>query len=330
MKKINLGISGCANVAKKYAIDAFKKIEGIDKVYIASRDTNKAKEWAKNFGIEFKDSYESILEDQSINAIYIPLPISMHEEWAIKCAEKGKHVICEKTLAGHLDCTKRIVNAFKERNLTLFENFVCDYHPQHNKIISLINKGEIGKPMIFKSFFGFMVPEGNIRRDKNLDTGCFNDIGGYMVFMSRKIFREEPVSVIADFNHEEGSLYMKFPNNKTAFGAFGFNHAYQNNYSVWGSKGVIGTDRAYSIPVGTKVMVNLFKTNMTGDTNEKIEIENSNQFELIFRDFCSTIINQDNEKRTKKYEDIMSQARVIQLLRDANDNGTKISNDNLI
>jgi predicted dehydrogenase len=322
--KINIGILGCAKIAGKYAINAFKSLNKVDKIFIASRDINKAKKWASEFGIGFKNSYDDLINDSSIDAIYIPLPVSLHEEWAVKCAEKGKHVICEKSLASNLGSTTRIVNNFNKKGLVLFENFACDYHPQHSKILSLIKKGEIGNPLIFNSYLGFEVGEGDIRKDKKLDNTCFNDQATYIVFMSRKMFKAEPISVYGNFDDNQGTLHMTFPGNKTAFGAFGFNHAYQNNYSIWGSKGLIEIKRAYGITPKDKAIIHLFRANPKGDTSEQIEVENVNQFELIFRDFCTAIINKDDKKRMEKYKLILAQAKVMQELRDSNDLTRKV------
>lgn len=323
-EKINMGILGCAKIARKYAINAFKNLKEVDKIFIASRDVDKAKRWAEEFGIGFKDSYENLIKDNSIDAVYIPLPIKFHEEWAVKCAENNKHVICEKSLSPNFDSAKRIVNNFNKEGLVLFENFMCDYHPQHSKILSLIHKGEIGNPLIFRSYFGVEILEGDIRKDESLDTGCLNDVGTYIVFMSRKMFQDEPISVVADFDQNQGTIYMKFPGNKTAFGGFGFNHAYQNNYGVWGSKGLVETKRAYSITPTTKAIINLFKVNPKGDTSEQIEVENVNQFELIFNDFCQTILNKDDKKRLNKYGAILSQGRIMEALRTSNRLGKKV------
>lgn len=325
--KINIGILGCANVARKYAINAFKNLKEVDKIFIASRDIEKAKKWAKDFNIEFKNSYEDLVKDGSIDAVYIALPVKLHEEWAIKCAENKKHVICEKSLSFDFDSVGRMVNSFNKEKLVLFENFVCEYHPQHSKILSLIKNDEIGNLLVFGSYFGFNVSEEDIRKDESLDTGCLNDIGAYMVFMAMKLFQEEPISVVANFNQNQGTIYMEFSSNKTAFGGFGFNHAYQNNYSVWGSRGLIETKRAYSIAPDAKAVINLFKANTEGDTNEQIEVEGANQFELIFKDFCQAIINKDDKKRMNKYELILSQGKIMEALRTSNNLNKKISLD---
>lgn len=317
-RKLNIGILGCANVARKYAINAFKNLKEVGKIFIASRDVSKAKKWSEEFNIGFKNSYEEIVRGEEIDVIYIPLPTALHEEWAIKCAENGKHVICEKTLSFNLDSTRKMVEEFRKRDLFLFENFVCDYHPQHTKILSLIKSGEIGNPLFFGSHFGFEVSEGDIRLNKSMENGCFNDMGTYMVLMSRRIFQEEPISVVADFTQSQGIIYMEFSNEKSAVGSFGFNRAYQNNYSVWGSKGRVETKRAYSIPPTMKAIVSLLKVKPEGDINEQIEVDAVNQFELAFSDFCKAIIEKNEGKRLERYTAILSQAKVMEALRNSN------------
>ena len=317
-KKLNIGILGCASVARRHAINALKNIDEVNKIFISSRDVEKAKRWAEEFGIEFKNSYEDLIDDPSIDAVYVPLPTKLHEEWVLKCAQKGKHVICEKTISSDFESVKRIADSFKNKELVLFENFACDYHPQHSKILSLIKEGRIGNLLVFSSYFGFEVLGENIRKDEGLDNGCFNDQGAYIVFMSRKIFQEEPVSVTADFNQNQGTIYMEFPNNRIAMGGFGFNHAYQNNYSIWGSKGLVEIKRAYSIAPTAKAIISLFKANPQGDATEQIEITGVNQFELIFKDFCRTNLDNDEKKRKEKYSSILSQGKVMDALRTSN------------
>ena len=140
---MNVGILGCASVAKKYVIEALKTTTEVEKVFIASRDEKKAQSTAKEFGIEFKKSYEEIVNDSEIGAVYVPLPIGLHEEWVLKAAEKGKHIICEKSISDSYESTKNMVAACKAKKLTLFENFMCDYHPQHSKVLSMIHDKEI-------------------------------------------------------------------------------------------------------------------------------------------------------------------------------------------
>ena len=107
--KLRIGILGCANVARKSAIPALRNLQNIELVGIASRDLLKANQWVKEFGINNAYSYDDLVESDEIDAIYVPLPIGLHEKWVIKAAENGKHVICEKSISDNFNSVKKIV-----------------------------------------------------------------------------------------------------------------------------------------------------------------------------------------------------------------------------
>jgi predicted dehydrogenase len=113
MKKIRVGILGCANIAEKYAIAAFKSLPIVELVAIASRDGQKAAEWAKRHALE-AETYESLIARADIDVIYSPLPVGLQEAWTLKAAEAGKHVICEKSVTYSLDSARRMVSACRK------------------------------------------------------------------------------------------------------------------------------------------------------------------------------------------------------------------------
>lgn len=320
-KKLNIGILGSANVAKKYAIRAFKSLSAVGNVYVSSRDVNKSKLVANEFGIDSKESYKSIIDDKDIDAVYIPLPIGLHEEWAIKAASAKKHVICEKSLSGNFASAKKMIECCRSNNVVLFEDFMCEYHPQHEKVLSLVSKGEIGKLFAFRGYFGFPpLDRGNFRYSKELGGGSLNDAGAYPVFMARKILNSEPVAVTCNLVMEhgidvKGAAYMEFPNNILAFVAFGFDNAYQNNYSLWGSKGVVTVKRAYSIPPDMKPSIEIYKNDGSKDIFTEIETPAANHFELIFDNFLQTILKNNDKKRNERYMQMLNQAKVLEAMR---------------
>lgn len=330
--KPHIGILGCAAIAEKYAIKAFQALDIVGKISIASRDREKAKKWAVKFQIGSHDSYEALLEDPSVDAIYIPLPISLHEEWALKAIEAKKHILCEKSLSGNLASVRRIVEGCKRNGLVLFENFMCDYHPQHEAVLDAIHQEAIGKPLVFRGYFGFPpFPRNNIRNRRELGGGGLNDIGAYTVFMARKILESEPEYITCRLEQDpitdvdvRGNAYLEFPSGKTAFASFGFDNVYQNNYSIWGSQGIISVDRAYSISPELEPIVTLYKNENQTATNDKIDVSPTNHFELIFDDFCKTILNDDLKHRQKKYDQIENQATVLEAMRLSSEKNKKI------
>ena len=321
-KIVRIGILGCANVARKSAIPAIKTVKNAKLITIASRDVEKAEQWASEYNAEFDQSYESLIKRKDLGAVYIPLPIGLHEEWAIKAAENGKHIICEKSLSDNYNSVKRIVETCRRKGIVLFENFMCGYHPQHQKVISLIQEGVIGKPLVFKGYFGFPpINSSSFRYDKELGGGSLNDAGAYTVFMARKMLGE-PIKATSTFNMDpkkevdiNGSAILEFADNKTALISFGFDNVYQNNYSIWGSKGKIKVHRAFSIPPNLKPMVELITNDGVNEKINNLDLLPADQFRLIFTDFFNTIINQDIVKINNLYAEILLQAKVMETLR---------------
>ncbi len=323
-KKLRIGILGCANVARKHAISAFKSLQIAELKGIASRDKEKAKAWAGEFSIPFYGTYDSIINNPDIDAVYIALPTGLHEEWAIKAANAKKHILCEKSISVSLGSVKRIVDACKRNSVVLFENFMCAYHPQHLKVKEII-KEELGNAFTFVGRFGIPhMEKENFRYKKELGGGSLNDLGAYLVFMSNLIFEDSPVAVTCSLHNDaqtnidlHGSALLEFPGEKTSLISFGLGMLYQNNYSIWGSSGIIRVNRAYSIPKDMPPDIVLIKNEKFNETTEKIDAQTAHQFMLGFKAFCEAAINKDSKETVKKYEEIIMQAKIMQAMRDS-------------
>lgn len=327
-KKVQVGILGCANIAERYAIPAFKKLDNVELVAIASRDKEKASAWAEKFNLE-AESYESLITRTDIEVIYSPLPVGLQEEWAIKAGKAGKHVICEKSITYSFDSAKRMVDAFGAKNLALYENFVPEFHPQHARILSLIADGSIGEPRVLRAFYGFPgFPANDIRLQKKLHGGSLNDCGCYTVFMARKIFDAEPLAVTCSLSQGvevdmHGSALLEFPIG-TALLGFGFDQMYQNTYSVWGSKGMVGTKRAFAIPPDLKPPVELVTNNGKEERTIAIDVPAANQFMLSFKYVCDAIARSDTAEFALMRSRILQQAKVMEAMRQSAREGKRV------
>ena len=320
MKKIRVGILGCANIAEKYAIGAFKSLPSVQLVAIASREKQKAEEWATRHGLE-AETYESLIARSDIDVIYSPLPTGLQEEWALKTAAAGKHLICEKSITGSLDSAQRIVDTFKKNGLALYENFAPEFQPQHEKVLSLIKEGAIGTPHVWNGQYGFPpFPQGDIRYRADLKGGALNDCGCYTVFMARKILQAEPVAVTCTLSNDgaevdiKGSALLEFPH-ASALIAFGFDHLYQNTYSVWGSKGMVRTDRAFAIPPALVSTVELVTNDGSRESRETLETPAADRFALSFDFFCKAVAANDTDAFQDMYGRIVRQASVLEAMR---------------
>lgn len=323
---MKIGILGCAAIAKRYAIPAFKNL-GVD-ITVASRDPEKARAWAQELSINSATSYDNLLQSD-IDAVYIPLPIGMHEEWILKAAEAGKHIICEKSITNDYASAKNVVDACKQARIMLYENFVCNFHPQHEKITSLIASNTIGEPLIFNG--AFIIPHieaENIRYNKALGGGALNDVGCYPVYMARKMFSTEPTSVFCSMTIDpttkvdiEGTALLEF-NGKWSFASFGLRAAYQNRYEILGRSGKILTNNAYSVPPDKEPIVEIHKNINRQDAVESIPIAATNQFALSFSDALSNL--NSTTAHLDYYTRILKQAKILEAMRLSANQGKKM------
>lgn len=330
VKKLRIGILGCARIAERYAIPAFKSLSNVELVAIASRSEEKAEEYAARHQLE-AEGYESLIARKDIDAVYSPLPVGLQEEWVLKAATAGKHIMCEKSITYSLESAERMIDACKKNNIALYENFVPEFHPQHAKILSLINEGKIGIPRVWNGAYGFPpFPENDIRYRADLKGGALNDAGCYTVFMARKILQGEPRAVTCALSQGDrevdiaGSALLEFENGE-ALMSFGFDHLYQNTYSVWGSKGMVRTNRAFAVPPDLISPVELITNDGTKDARTTVDIPAANQFALSFDFFSKAVIAQDTKQFNDIYSRIEKQARVLDAMRVSSREGRRVA-----
>src|SRR5579862_2699998 len=196
-KKVRWGILSTASIGVRKIIPAMQKGEWSEVTAIASRDLTKAKETARSLGIpRAYGSYEELLADPQIEAIYNPLPNQMHVPWSIKAAEAGKHVLCEKPLSLTVEEAKTLVEARDRTGVKIGEAFMVRTHPQWLRTLELVKAGRIGSLRSITGFFSyFNVDPANIRNIPEYGGGALMDVGCYPITTSRFIFGEEPTRV---------------------------------------------------------------------------------------------------------------------------------------
>jgi len=198
-QKIRWGIISTAKIARKKVIPGIKKTNNNEVVAICSRNLSNAQSVAEEFGIEKAyGSYEQLLEDDNIDAIYNPLPNHLHVSWAIKALEAGKHVLCEKPLGMDAsDAAKLLSASRKYPDLKVMEAFMYRFHPQWIKTKELVDNGALGTVRTIQAAFTYHnVDANNIRNMADIGGGGLMDIGCYCISFSRFIFGEEPTSAV--------------------------------------------------------------------------------------------------------------------------------------
>jgi predicted dehydrogenase len=197
---LRIGILGAANIAKQFARDvAPSKAARI--VAVGSRDADTAAAFAAAHGIaRHHGSYAALLADTELDAIYLPLPNSLHAEWAIKAFESGKHVLCEKPLALGRDQARTMFDAARRHGVMLLESLPYQFQPQTIDMLALLQEGVIGAVRSVQACFGFTLPnpQNNIRMKPELGGGALLDAGSYPLSLIRLAMGCAPQRVHAD------------------------------------------------------------------------------------------------------------------------------------
>jgi NDP-hexose-3-ketoreductase len=311
---INIGILGCASIADRSVIPAILNLpNNFNLIAIASRSQEKSDRWAAKFNCKGYNKYEDLLADESIDAIYLPLPTGLHFEWISKALKAGKHIYAEKSFSNNLSQTITLIEKAKKHKLTLFEGYMFQYHSQHNQVKKIIEKGTIGEIRHFSSKFGFPpLDPTNFRYNPILGGGALLDAAGYTIKVTRLILGDDmkiKASTLkfknANSQNEINVYGSAFMSNNRGIGAslaFGFDNYYQCNYEIWGTKGKIMVERAFTPKPEQKPTILVDKNNI----QQQIELEADNHFEKALIEFYDVI--KSETKRNSQYKEIYLQS----------------------
>ncbi len=317
-KKIRFGIIGCSRIAESSTIPAILNSNHAELIFIGSRTQEKAQNFATKFNCKNYGSYTDVLKDNNVDAVYISLPVGLHEEWTIKAAKAGKHILCEKSSTTSYASAKRMVDAAKQNNVRLMEGFMFRFHPSHSKVLELIHNGVLGKIFSFYGIYGFQqIPKSDIRYKKELGGGVLNDAVCYPLCASRIIFDKEPIEVMCNLQinketeiDERAVVIINYGQDQVAQMVVGYDLFYQSLYSIWGTVGVIRLSRSYNIPPDMPASLSV----NSHTENKELTIEPANHFVLMVNGFCKEIVGVDTS--TFNFEtDLLNQAKVMEAAR---------------
>ena len=326
--KIKWGILSTAGIATKHVIPAMMGSKYCDVHAISSRNKDKAKSVANQFEIsKYYDSYDELLADNEIEAIYIPLPNNMHVPWAIKALRAGKHVLVEKPVGlCSLEAQELFDESQKHPHLKVMEAFMYRFHPQWVKVKQLVDGGAIGKLKSIQAAFSFLDdnPE-SIVNSTEYGGGSLMDIGCYPISVSRFLFDAEPKSVSATIEyHPEfkvdilASAVLEFDEGMSTFFSSIQATAAQKVH-IYGTKGVIKLEIPFNPPADKPARVWLTK----GNSREKMEFDMCDQYG-IQGDLFSRAILGKNEVPTS-LQDAVNNMRVIESIIESNKTGRRVT-----
>jgi len=203
-KPLRWGILGAANIAVQKVIPAMRASPQARVIAIASRDLKKARDAARLLDIaKAYGSYDELLADPGIDAIYNPLPNHLHMPWTIRAAESGKHVLCEKPIALNAGEARVMLNVRKRTGVTIAEAFMVRSHPQWLEVRRLVRDGRIGALRLVSGHFSYFRRDPNdVRSRVEWGGGALLDIGCYPVTLTRWLFDAEPTAAIANVERD--------------------------------------------------------------------------------------------------------------------------------
>lgn len=328
VEPIRWGVLGTANIALKRFIPAVVGSRNGIVVAIASRDVVRARESAGRLGIaKAYGSYEALLADPDVDAVYNPLPNSLHAEWTLHAAEAGKPVLCEKPLALDSAQARHMIAGCRTRGVTLMEAFMYRFHPQHARVRTLLGEGAIGELRVVRADFTFLLEpfrRDNVRLQHSLGGGALMDVGCYAINAMRMIFGEEPrwASAQWDFREEFGvevaaTAVLGFSDHRMGTFDCGFRAAGQGSYTVVGTKGQIDVLNAF-VPGEADVSVLV----TTGSERRDERIAGVNQYRLEAEEFADALLQQRAPAMSP--DDALGTLKAIEALRaSARDGGLR-------
>ena len=250
------GILGVASIAVRRSIPAMQHGEWSEVAAIASRDLRKAEQAARSLGVpKAYGSYEELLADRSIEAVYIPLPNHLHVPWSARAAEAGKHVMCEKPLALNAAEAQTLVPVRDRTGVKIGEAFMVRTHPRWLRVRELVRAGHIGELRVVSGGFSYFNRNlKDIRNSMAYGGGALLDIGCYPVTLSRFLFDEEPSRVVGSIERDPDtetdrltSAILKFPSGRCTF-TCSTQLSYHQRMQLIGTAGWIDVQKPFNPP----------------------------------------------------------------------------------
>jgi len=317
---LRIGILGCARIVRRAiagALSASSPTRSRHAVLqaIAGRDASVAAAWAAEFGIPSSyGSYEQLIADPNVDAVYIPLPNELHRPWALRAAAAGKHVLCEKPLALDVADAEGIVHGCRAAGVVLMEAFMWRHHPRVALARRMLAEGKLGTLRYVKMDFSFVIDQSDWRLDAARGGGALFDLGCYGINISRLFTGAEPTEIHARARYFQPGVDMSlgmqlhFPGDVIALLDASFECPNRNRFEL------IGTQGTLEFPGGVLPEIASSLVYRTDSGTETIAIPDADQYAEMIDCFARSVAA---KKLEAPAEDGLANMRVVQAVRDA-------------
>lgn len=285
-KKVRWGVLGTATIAKNHTLPGMVEAENCELYAIAGRTMEKTKEFQEIFGFQKTySSYEELLEDENVDAVYIPLPNQLHKEWTIKAARKKKHILCEKPLAPTEEEVREVVEICEQEGVLLMEAFAYLHSNATCEVIREVKAGIVGQPLFIETTF-MVKPwlKENIRMRKETFGGCTYDQGCYNISLLLRILGEMPDEIKGMAHYMENqvddfsAIYFHFPSGARAYAINGLCSGQRaDRFFVHGTEGTLEAPLPYNAKGDLCYYIHkngeTTRKNVTVPSNYRLEVE---------------------------------------------------------
>ncbi len=314
MDTVRWGVLGVAGIAVRAVIPAMQRARNARLVAIASRAAARAEEAAQRLGFSrAHGSYEALLEDPDVSAVYIPLPNSLHREWVLRCAEAGKHVLCEKPLALTAADCREMIDACRRRGVHLMEAFMYRFHPRTLRVAQLAAEGALGEVRLVRASFTFAVQQpANIRLRADLGGGALYDVGCYTINVSRMLLGE-PEEVTAFGQIGESGVdelvggVLRFDGGRVAVIDCGLRISRRQEYEVVGTQGRLTVPAAF-LPGTADAEIHLVR----GTESSVLTVPGVDEYQCMVEQFGDAVLSDSPPGLSP--DDAVGTVRVIEAL----------------
>lgn len=321
-KIIRIGVLGAANIAVRSVIPVIQQLDSeYSLVGVARRNLDNSNAVLNSLGVSVFDGYDMLLDSNRIDAVYIPLPNSLHYKWVKEALGRGIHVLVEKSLACTYDEVVELNQLAEANNLALVENFQFRFHSQLAYLQQLLQQGTLGELRVVRSTFCFppFPDRNNIRYQQALGGGALLDAGTYPTKISQLILGNDLVVTSATLNSDNdlgvdiwGGAYLKQKEGKLFSQiAFGFDNYYQCNVEIIGTKGKFYTNRIFTAGENVIPLV-VLETQESG--RQEVVLEQDNHFRNMLLHFHRVVSGGSDKKQ--EYAANVNQARLLQEIKD--------------
>jgi predicted dehydrogenase len=300
MQKVRWGVLGAAKIATEKVIPAMQQGALTEVVGIASRDAGRASAAASALGIaKSYGSYEELLADADIDAIYNPLPNHLHLPWTIAAAEAGKHVLCEKPIGLTAAEARRLIEVRDRTGVQIQEAFMVRTHPQWLRVMDICQSGRLGDVRSYVGAFSYFNDDpSNIRNVAEWGGGALMDIGCYLIMTSRMVFGEEPARVMGSIERDPNtkvdtltSMILEYPSGR-AIGTCSTQLVSHQRVQVFGTRGKLEVEIPFNAPPDRPCRVFVDdQGDLFGRGVETIEIPTCDQYTVQGDLFSRAILN---------------------------------------